>query len=113
MTAERLPPEAFRGARLLRDGSWVVAFLADWCPFCRTFQPDFERLDGGSSFRTGIADLTDDDSPLWEAFGIEVVPALVVNSNGRIVFRLQSVRGVGLPPDALERARAAAEAAPQ
>jgi len=113
MTAELLPPEAFRGPRLLRDGSWVVAFLADWCPFCRTFRHVFERFDGRSSFRTGIADVTDDDSPLWEDFGIEVVPALVVVSNGRPVFRLQSDPGVGLPPNALEHARAAAEATPR
>jgi hypothetical protein len=111
MMAERLPREAFQGARLLRDGTWVVAFLADWCPFCRGFQPTFEGFDGGSSFRTGIADLTDDDSPLWEDFQIEVVPALVVFSDGRPVYRHQSDPGVGLPSNALSRARAAALAA--
>jgi thioredoxin-like negative regulator of GroEL len=108
MSAELLPPEAFQGARLLRDGPWVVAFLADWCPFCREFRPKFEALDGESAFRTGIADLTDDESPLWEEFQIEVVPALVVFSNGRPVHRHQSDPGVGLPSNALARARAAA-----
>jgi len=108
MTAELLPAEAFRGRRLLRNGTWVVAFLTDWCPFCRAFRPDFEALDGGISFRTGIADLTDDESPLWDDFAIDVVPALVVFSSGRPVHRRESDPGVGLPSDALDRARAVA-----
>lgn len=111
MTPELLPTESLRGARLRRDGTWVVAFLADWCPFCRAFRAEFEELDGGSSFHTGIADLTDDESPLWDDFRIEVVPALVVFSNGRPVHQLQSDPGVGLPADALDWARAAAFAA--
>jgi len=110
MTVEPLPPDAFRGRRLLRDGPWVVAFLADWCPFCRSFRTDFEGVDGGGSFRSGIADLTDGDSPLWDDFAIDVVPAIVVFSNGRPILGLQSDPGVGLPPDALDRARSAAEA---
>ena len=108
MTPDPLPTRAFQGRRLLRDGTWLVAFLADWCPFCQAFRPSFEALDGGSAFRTGAADLTDDASPLWDDFGIEVVPALVVFSNGRPVFRRESDFGVGLPDDALDQARAAA-----
>ena len=108
MPTELLPPEAFREGRLLRDGVWVVAFLADWCPFCRRFRPSFEALDGGSAFRTGIADLSDDRSALWDQFRIEVVPAIVVFSNGRPVDRQESDPGVGLPSHALTRARAAA-----
>lgn len=108
MPAELLPRDAFDHARLLRDGAWVVAFLADWCPFCRRFRPSFEALDGGSRFHTGIADLTDDESPLWEEFRIDVVPAVIVFSNGRVVYWQESDPGVGLPSDALARARAAA-----
>jgi len=111
MTVEPLTSEAFRGVRLRRDGSWIVAFLADWCPFCRAFLLEFEALDGGGSFRTGVADVSDDESPLWDDFAIEVVPALVVFSNGRAVYRQQSDPGVGLPPGALDRARAVAVAA--
>ena len=110
MTPELLPPDAFKGPRLRRDGTWVVAFLADWCPFSRYFRSSFDAMDGGTIFRTGIADLTDDESPLWDEFDIEVVPALIVFSAGRPVYVQQSVPGVGLPADALEAARTAATA---
>jgi len=105
---ETLPSQAFQRGRLLRDGTWVVAFLADWCPFCRRFRPVFEALDGGGAFRTGVADVTDDDSPLWDQFGLEVIPALLVFSRGRPTFRREIYPGAGLPADALERASAAA-----
>lgn len=108
MTPEPLPTRAFQGRRLLREGTWVVAFLAEWCPFCHAFLPSFETLDGEGAFRTAVADLTDDESPLWDDFGIEVVPALIVFSEGRPIFREQSDRGVGLRDGALGRARAAA-----
>ena len=109
---ESLPAQAFQRGRLLRDGVWVVAFLADWCPFCRRFRPEFEALDGGGAFRTGVADLTDDDSPLWDDFRIEVIPALIVFSRGRPTFRLESYPGAGLPADAVGRAAAAAREPP-
>jgi len=105
---ETLPREAFRKDRLLRDGTWVVAFLADWCPFCRRFRPQFEGLDGRGHFRTGIGDVSAEESPLWDDLGIEVVPALAVFKDGKLVFRLDSDPGVGLPPTALEAARAVA-----
>lgn len=108
---ERLPRHAFQKDRVLRDGTWVVAFLADWCPFCQRFRATFDSWDIGHSVRTATADVTDDESPLWDDFGIEVVPALIVFHDGRPVFRLESDPGVGLPEDALDRARAAAEAA--
>lgn len=110
MAPELLPPDAFEGLGLRRDGTWVVAFLADWCPFCRSFLPRLDAMDGGTIFHTGIVDLTDDESPLWDEFDIEVVPALIVFSARRAVYVQQSVPGVGLPPDALEVARTVATA---
>ena len=108
---ERLPPDAFQKDRLLRPGTWVVVFQAEWCPFCQRFARIFETWDVAGSLHTGTADVTDDESPLWDDFRIEVVPALIVFHDGRPVFRLESDPGVGLPEDALDRAREAAEAA--
>ncbi|MFI5413231.1 MAG: protein disulfide isomerase family protein, partial [Candidatus Lutacidiplasmatales archaeon] len=48
---ETLTAADFRKTQLLRDGTWVVAFLADWCPFCRSFRPEFSPLEAGSGFR--------------------------------------------------------------
>jgi len=108
MTIETLPREAFRKDQLLREGTWVVGFLADWCPFCRRFRPELEALDGSTEFQVGVGDLTSQESPLWEDLGIEVVPAVYVFRNGRPVFRAESDLGIGLPPGTVERARSAA-----
>ena len=105
---ETLPPDSFRKDRLLRSGTWIVAFLTEWCPFCRDFRPDFAALEGGDSFQTAVADVTAMESSLWDDFGIEVVPALAVFWDGELVFRMDSDPGVGLPPNALDVARAAA-----
>jgi len=112
VTIETLPREAFRHDQLLRDGTWVVGFLADWCPFCRRFRPELEGLAGSTEFRVAVGDLTSQESPLWEDLGIEVVPAVFVFRDGRAVFRAESDLGLGLPPGTLDRARAVARSTP-
>ncbi|HLM70463.1 MAG TPA: thioredoxin family protein [Thermoplasmata archaeon] len=107
---ETLTAADFRKTQLLRDGTWVVAFLADWCPFCRSFRPEFSPLEAGSGFRVAFGDVTSEESPLWEDFQIDVVPTLVVFREGRPVFRVDGVLGLGVPPGGLEQARAAARA---
>lgn len=106
----RLPvidPGAFRGAELARPGTWVVAFLADWCPFCRAFYPPFAALDR-RGFELARADLTSMDSGLWDRFRIEVVPTVLVFREGKVVYRADGRCGEGLGPRDLEEiARAA------
>jgi thiol-disulfide isomerase/thioredoxin len=104
---ERLGPEAFDGERLLRTGTWAVAFLADWCPFCRSFLPSFAALDG-SNFGVAIADLTDQGNSLWERFEIEVVPSVIVFRDGTAVFRADGRFMEGLGPKDLAAVRSAA-----
>jgi len=106
---ERFQSDAFRGNRLLRDGTWVVAFLADWCPFCQRFRPQFSTLDGAGAFRVAIGDVTSEGSPLWEDFRIDVVPMVVVFHDGHEVFRAESALGQGLPKGSVEAIRSAAE----
>ncbi len=108
---EKLQADAFAKDRLLRKGTWVVAFLADWCPFCRRFLPEFSALEGGNEFRTAVGDVTSEESPLWEDFRVDVVPTLVVFRDGRPVFRVDGILGSGAPPGGLEAARSAALAA--
>jgi len=105
---ESLPRAAFRSGRLLRDEAWVVAFVADWCPFCHRFLPEFEALDGGTSFRTAVGDVTSEESPLWDDFQIDVVPLVIVFRDGLPVFRWESELGQGLPPGQLEHVVSAA-----
>ena len=105
---ERLQADAFRKDRLLREGTWLVAFLTDWCPFCQRFRPQLSALEGEKGFRTAIGDVTSEESPLWEAFRLEVVPTVVVFREGLPVFRVEGVLGMGLPAGGLDTARATA-----
>jgi hypothetical protein len=99
---ERVGAEAFHGTRLLRDGTYAVAFLADWCPFCDVFLVAYESMPPPVGARL-IADVTDEQSPLWDAFAIEVVPTVVVFRGGRPVARFDGVPGVGLGGRDLDR----------
>ncbi|MCW6167363.1 MAG: thioredoxin family protein [Thermoplasmatales archaeon] len=95
---ERWNEEAFSGRELLRPGRWCVAFLADWCPFCRSFRPMFEAADGAADISLAIADVTSEDSPLWDTFRIEVVPTIALFQDGKLIARRD-----GRPMQGLER----------
>ncbi len=61
----------------------------------------------GAQARLVVADMTSEESPLWERFHIEVVPTVMVFSAGNGVFRVDGVAGEGLLPrdvTAIERA---------
>lgn len=90
-----LGPDDFRGLRLARLGTWIVAFLADWCSFCRRFAPKiFATV--GPEFEVAWADVSRSDNPLWDVFGIEVIPTVIVFRNGSVVFRADGRFGEGL-----------------
>lgn len=93
--------EAFDGKRLRQGGVWAVAFVADWCGFCRSFSPDFRAL-AARGVRIAFADVTDTGSPLWDRFEIDVVPTVLVFREGRLHGRVDGVAGVGLEPTDLE-----------
>lgn len=99
---ERIGTDAFDGDRLRLPGTVVVAFLADWCPFCREFEPDFAGL-ASPSVRLLVADVTSPESPLWDRFGVDVVPTVVLFHGGRVIDRADGVRGRGLQPSDLHR----------
>jgi thioredoxin 1 len=105
---EQVGPEAFDGTRLRRADTVAVAFLADWCPFCREFRPEFERLRTEGMLELLVADMTDLESPLWDRFRIEVVPTVVVFRSGKPVYRADGVAGEGLGSGAIDAIRRAA-----
>jgi thiol-disulfide isomerase/thioredoxin len=86
----------FAEGRLLRPGVWAVAFVADWCPFCRSFLGPFSALRGSGPFEIAFGDVSDEGSPLWDDFQIEVVPTVIGFRDGRAAYRRDGVRGVGL-----------------
>ena len=104
---ETFTPDRFDGQVLRRPGRYAVVFTADWCPFCRSFLPEFSSL-AGPGFDVARVDLTDLSNPLWEQFEVEVVPTVIVFREGRITLRVDGVAGVGLGPRDVDRARAAA-----
>jgi thioredoxin len=105
---EILRADSFARDRLLRDGTWIVAFLADWCPFCQRFLPTFSALPPQKGFRLAVGDVTAEESPLWDDLHLDVVPTVLVFHEGRVVFRVDGILGAGLPPGGMDAARAAA-----
>jgi len=93
---EQLGAKDFEERRLRRPGTWVVAYLADWCPFCRAFRPLFAGLDASGRLACAVADLSDTENPLWDDFGINVVPTVIAFRNGDVIGRLDGVAMVGL-----------------
>jgi len=105
---ETLDASAFRKDHLLREGTWILAFVADWCPFCQRFLPSFPSLEGERRFRLAVADISDERSRLWDDLAVSVVPTVVVFRAGRPIHREYGLLGRGLPAGALDRARSAA-----
>jgi thioredoxin 1 len=105
---ERVSVEAFEGTQLSRPGTWVVGFLAGWCPFCREFKPELARLASRDGLSVLVVDLSDEDSPLWDRFRIRVVPTVIVFREGRPALRRDGRSGYGLSAHDLAAIRAAA-----
>lgn len=81
-----------------------MLFLASWCPFCRRFQPGFEAAAKSSGVPWELADVSDDNNVLWEVFGIEIVPTIIVFNNGRAAWRKDGIPGKGLSEKAIDEA---------
>jgi len=93
---ERIEASAFSGLKLRRPGRLIIAFAADWCPFCQEFLPRLEARARELGAPIALADLTDLGSPLWERFEVEVVPTLVGFEEGTARWRIDGHLGVGL-----------------
>jgi len=105
---ESLESSAFRNGEILREGTWIIAFVADWCPFCHRFLPQFSTLESTPGFRIATGDVTSEESRLWDEFRIDVVPTLIVFRGGVPIFRIDGILGVGLPSGSLEKAKSMA-----
>ncbi len=101
---ERLDASAFSGTTLNRPGTWAIAFLADWCGYCREFAPEFASL-GSEHVHLAVGDVSQYSSPLWDLFGVEVVPTVIVFRDGRPVHRFDGRPSEGLGAEDVERLR--------
>jgi thioredoxin 1 len=87
----------------LRDkGTLAVLFVASWCPFCKLFYPVFQAAAEKTGNAWAPTDISDGDNPLWEVFGIEVVPTVIIFKEGKAVFRKVGVLGRSLSEKAID-----------
>lgn len=89
-------PEAFRTSVLQSAEPTVIMFWATWCPFCRRFKAEFDRLTSARPGRFAAVYLDDEDNPLWEDYAVEVVPTLALIRDGKVVERLDGILGYGI-----------------
>ena len=94
--ATELQSTDFSGQALNRKGIVAAVFLASWCSFCRRFRPLFEAAAADGRTTWAVVDVTDDENELWEKFGIEVVPTIVIFKDGQVIWRKDGVLGRGL-----------------
>jgi thioredoxin 1 len=109
---QQLSAGDFDGDHLNASGEVAVCFLAGWCPFCRDFLPSFAAMGTGDRFELAVADISDESSPLWETFSIDIVPTIVAFRNGRPFWRKDGISGYGLDDKDLVALRSAFEKGP-
>lgn len=82
----------------------VVLFHATWCPYCRSFAPIFAEAGASATDWVPVeAVVDDDDNPLWEEYGLDVVPTLILFEGGRPARRADAHHGIGLTRSDLAR----------
>ena len=94
--------EAFDREVLRARDPTVVMFWAEWCPFCRRFRPTFDARASQSDGRFAVVRLDDEDNPLWDTYGVKVVPSLAYFRGGALVARKDGRLGRGLAADDLD-----------
>ncbi len=80
----------------------VVLFYANWCPFCRRFKSVFESWAGKSGVKFAMAEVAEDDNPMWDSFGVEVIPTIVAFRGHKELARRNGKAGIGLSEDDLK-----------
>lgn len=63
------------------------------------FVAEREKLHG----TLAIADITDNDDPLWDTFRVRITPSIVVFQDGRATTRVDGKRFIGITASALFR----------
>ena len=78
-------------------GDHVVLFYADWCVFCKSFIPVFERYGAKvKGFKLIKADISDEGSELWDRFDVLAVPTVLAFKDGGVLSRLDARPNMGI-----------------
>jgi len=94
--------KAFRAQVLESKEPTVALFWATWCPFCRRYKPEFDRVAAQRPWRFASVYLDDESNPLWDDYAVEVVPTLALFRDGKIVDRQDGILGYGIDRRASE-----------
>ena len=97
----KINQDDFESEKLVNHkGKSVVIFSADWCPYCISFFNNWSDYSEVSD--VFIADITDVESELWDAFNITVVPTMAVFEDGLMKKRWNGQLQRGLTIDQIE-----------
>ncbi len=88
--------KAFRAEVLESAEPTVALFWATWCPFCRRYKPEFDKLAAKWPWRFASVYLDDEANPLWDDYSVEVVPTLALFRGGKLVDRQDGILGYGI-----------------
>src|SRR5256886_15187735 len=78
-------PDAFQESVVQAKDPTVVMFWATWCPFCRRFKQEFEKLAASRPWHFAAVYLDDEENPLWEDYAVEDVPTPALFRGGKRV----------------------------
>jgi thiol-disulfide isomerase/thioredoxin len=98
-----LLPTDFDGDKLLRNEKSLVFFYSKWCPYCRKSFRLLKTVDN-SQIELLVADLSDENSPLWDTLKVETVPTLIAFKDGGEFWRANGVPMVGLRKEDFKQA---------
>jgi thiol-disulfide isomerase/thioredoxin len=100
---EKLTEENFLNLKIKEHrGKSLIVFSADWCPYCITFFNNLKEY--GMIESVFIADITDVESKLWNAFDLDVIPTMAIFEGGNLVKRWDGIIGQGLTINDIEDA---------
>lgn len=88
--------KVFRAQVLESTEPTVTLFWATWCPFCRRYRPEFDKLAAKWPWRFASVYLDDESNPLWDDYSVEVVPTLALFRGGKLVDRQDGILGYGI-----------------
>jgi len=100
---EKLTEDNFLNLKIKEHcGKSLIVFSADWCPYCITFFNNLKEY--GEIESIFIADITDVESKLWNAFDLDVIPTMAIFEEGNLVKRWDGIVGQGLTINDIEGA---------
>src|SRR3989442_543321 len=81
-------PDAFQESVVQAKDPTVVMFWATWCPFCRRFKQEFEKLAASRPWHFAAVYLDDEGNPLWEDYAVVIGRS----GAGKTTFATQFIR---------------------